>query len=113
MDIDIDINTHTQSLESYATLHNPVDCRCPQARPSIGFPKKEYWKGLPFPSPGDVPNAGIEPMSLVSSALRAGSLPTEPPGKPIYIRVCVCVCVCVYTSMIREVRVHLDFKFWK
>ena len=76
----------------------------------MGFPKQEYRRRLPFPSPEDLPNPGIEPMSLVSSALLAGSLPTEPPGKPIYIRVCVYIYI---TSMIREVRVHLDFKFWE
>ena len=42
-----------------------------QAPLSRGFPTQEYWSGLPFPSPGDLPNARTEP---VSSALRAGSL---------------------------------------
>ena len=44
---------------------------------------------MPFPSPGDLSNPGTEPMSLVSPALLAGSLPTELLGKPICIRVCV------------------------
>ena len=39
---------------------------------SMGFPRKKYWNGLPFPSPGDLPNAGIKPES---PALQAGSLP--------------------------------------
>ena len=34
-----------------------------QAPPSMGFPRQEYWSGLPFPSPGDLPDAGIEPRS--------------------------------------------------
>ena len=46
--------------------------------PSMGFSKQEYWSGLPFPSPGDLPNPGIEPGSL---ALQADALPSEPPGK--------------------------------
>ena len=46
---------------------------------SMGFLSQEHWSGLPFPSPGDLPNQGIEPMS---PALQAGSLPSEPPGKP-------------------------------
>ena len=46
---------------------------------SMGFPRKDYWSGLPFPAPGDLPNPGIEP---VSPALQADSLPTEPLGKP-------------------------------
>ena len=39
------------------------------------FSRQEYWSGLLFPSPGHLPNPGIEPASLVSSALQAGSLP--------------------------------------
>ena len=40
-----------------------------QAPLSMGFPEEECWSGLPFPSPGDFPNPGIEPLSAVSSAL--------------------------------------------
>ena len=50
-----------------------------QAPLSKGFPRQEYWSELPFPSPGDLPNPGIEPRS---PALQADSLPTELPGKP-------------------------------
>ena len=46
----------------------------------MGFPKQEYWSGLPFPSPEDIPNPGIEP---VSSALAGRFFTTEPPAKPI------------------------------
>ena len=46
---------------------------------SMGFSRQEYWSGLPFPSPGDLPYSGIEPGS---PALEADSLPHEPPGKP-------------------------------
>jgi len=42
------------------------------------FSRSEYWSGQPFPSPGDLPNPGIEPMSL---ALQADSLPAEPQEK--------------------------------
>ena len=45
-------------------------------------PRHEYWKGLPFPSPGDLPNPGIEPVSLVSPSLVGGFFTIEPPGKP-------------------------------
>ena len=45
---------------------------------SMGLSKQEYWNALPFPSPGDLPNPGIEPASLVSPA---GSLPQAPPRK--------------------------------
>ena len=50
-----------------------------QAPPSMGFSKQEYWSGLPFPPPGDLPNSGIEPRS---PALEADPLTSEPPGKP-------------------------------
>ena len=46
--------------------------------PSVGFSRQEYWSGLPFPSPGDLPNPDIEPGS---PALQADSLPSESPGK--------------------------------
>ena len=42
------------------------------------FFRQEYWSGLPFPSPGDLPDPGIEPKSV---ALQTDSLPSEPPGK--------------------------------
>ena len=45
------------------------------------FSRPEYWSGKPFPSPGDLPNPGIEPRS---PTLQADSLPAEPQGKPIY-----------------------------
>ena len=50
-----------------------------QASPFMGFSKQEYWSGLPFPSPGDLPDPGIEPGP---PALEADALTSEPPGKP-------------------------------
>ena len=50
-----------------------------QAPLSMGFSRQEYWRRLPFPSPGDLPDQGIEPGS---PALQADALPSEPPGKP-------------------------------
>ena len=50
-----------------------------QAPLSVGFSKQEYCSGLPFPSPGDLPNPGIEPGS---PTLEADALTSEPPGKP-------------------------------
>ena len=50
-----------------------------QSPPSMGFSRQEYWSGLSFPSPGDLPDPGIEHRS---PALKADSLPSEPPGKP-------------------------------
>ena len=53
-----------------------------QALLSMGFPRQEYWNGLPFPPPGYLPDPEIEPTSPVSPALQEICLPTEPPGKP-------------------------------
>ena len=50
-----------------------------QAPPSMEFSRQEYWRGLSFPSPGDLPDSGIEP---VSPTLQADALPSEAPGKP-------------------------------
>ena len=51
------------------------------------FSRPEYWSGLPFPSPGDLPNSGIEPASPI---LQADSLSPEPPEKPdTYIHICI------------------------
>ena len=49
-----------------------------QAPLSMGFSRQEYWSGVPFPSPGDLPDPGIEPRS---PALQADALLSEPPGK--------------------------------
>ena len=50
-----------------------------QAPLSMQFSRQDYWNGLPFPSPGDLPDLGIEPRS---PTLQADALPSEPPGKP-------------------------------
>ena len=52
-----------------------VACQAPL---SMGFPRQEYWSGLPFPTPGDLPNPEIK---LTSLALAGEFFPTEPPGK--------------------------------
>ena len=64
--------------KSCPTLATPWIVACQPPLP-VRFSRQEYWTGLPFPSPGDLPNPGIEPGSL---ALQADSLPSEPPGKP-------------------------------
>ena len=53
-----------------------------QAPLSMGFPRQEYWNGFPSPSPGDLPNSGIE---LMSPALVGGFFTTAPLGKPTYL----------------------------
>ena len=67
--------------QSCLTLCNPVDCSPPGSL-SMEFSRQEYWSGLPFPSPGDLPDPGIKPRS---PTLQADSLTSEPPGKPTYL----------------------------
>ena len=91
--------------KSYPTVATPWTV-ARQASLPMGFSRQEYWSGLPFPSPGDLPDPGIEPRS---PALQAYSLLTELQGKLtvadnfiilIYICVCVYVCVCVCVCII-------------
>ena len=63
------------------TLCNPMDYVACQAPLSMGFSRQEYWSGLPFPSPGDLPDLGITLLSCVSCTAD-GFFSTEPPGKP-------------------------------
>ena len=59
----------------------------------MGFSRQEYWSELPFPSPEDLSDSGIEPTS---PALAGGFFTTEPSRKPcICVYMCICVCVCV------------------
>ena len=52
-----------------------------QALLSMGFSRQEYWSGLSFPPPGDLPDPGIEPKAPATPALAGGFFTTEPPGK--------------------------------
>ena len=54
--------SHFNRAQLFATLWT-VACQAPL---SMGFHRQEYWSGLPFPSPGDLPNPGIKPTSLIS-----------------------------------------------
>ena len=54
----------------------------------IFFPRQEFWSGVPFPPPGDLPNPGIELMSFASPALTGGFFTTEPPWK-FYRKACI------------------------
>ena len=63
---------------SHVRLFETLWTVAPQAPLSMGFSRQEYWSGLPFPSPGDLPDPGIEPRS---PALQADPLTSEPPGQ--------------------------------
>ena len=75
----------SEVAQSCPTLCDPVDCNPPdssvhgilQAR-TMGFSRQEYWSGLPFPPPGDLPDPGIEPATPAS---QADAFTSEPPGK--------------------------------
>ena len=66
----------SHSVMSDSVISWTTACQAPLC---MGFCRKEYWSGLPFPSPGDLPNPGIKPGS---PALPADSLPSGLPGKP-------------------------------
>ena len=81
------ISNHTELnccclvAKSCPTFCDPMDCSLPGSSVH-GFPRQEYWSGLPFPSPGDLLNLGIEAMSLASPALAREFFTTETLGKP-------------------------------
>ena len=74
------VKSESEIAQLYRLLGTPWTAAY-QAPRSMGFCKREYWSGLPFPSPGDLPDLGIEPGS-VASTLAGGFFTTEPPGKP-------------------------------
>ena len=93
------ISNRVFGIESVNPLQLPSECVCVwlsrsvmshsfvtpwmvvhQVPLSMGFSRQEYWTGLSFPSPGDLPDSGIEPKS---PTLQMDSLPSKPPGKPL------------------------------
>ena len=74
-----------QSLLSCVRLFVTPWTVAQQAPLSAGFPRQEYWSGLPFPSPGDLSDPGIEPKSLEAPALAGGFSTTVPSRKPQYV----------------------------
>ena len=77
-------------------LNSLGPCGRSQASLSMGFSRQDYWTGLPCPPSGDLPHPGVEPTS---PALQAGSLPTEPPGKPsLAVRIMILLALRVLLS---------------
>ena len=77
--------------QSCLILCDLMDCSLPGSS-SIGFPRQEYWNGSPFLSPGDLPDPGIKPKSLVSSELAGRFFPLCHLGGPYrYAAVCLSV----------------------
>ena len=83
--ITLGVCVHAKSLQSCPTLCDPMDYIACQSPLSMGFFRQEYWSGLPYPSPGDLSDPGIEPASPVSPALQVDSFTAEPPTKPRYV----------------------------
>ena len=69
--LNVECAMYVKSLSRVRLFATPWTIAC-QAHLSMGFSRKEYWSGLPFPSPGDLPNPGTEPTSPVSPALVGG-----------------------------------------
>ena len=73
------VKSESKVAQLCPTLCSPMDYSLPRySYPSMGFSRQEYWSGLPFISPEDLPNPEIKPGS---PALQADALPFEPPGK--------------------------------
>ena len=73
--------SHFSRVQLYVTLWTVAH----QAPLSVGFFRQEYWSGLPFPSPGDLPDPGTEPGSLTSPALEDGFFTTRDTWEAVFI----------------------------
>ena len=83
-----------------------------QAPLSMGFSRQEYWSGLQFPSPGDLPNPGIEPRS---PTLQADALTSEPPGKPFISSRSLLNLSCIFSILVSRLFICdaiLFSRFW-
>ena len=91
------------------TLATPWTVAC-QAPVSIAFLRQEYWSGVPFPPPGDLPIPRIEPRSLVSPGLAGGLVTTSPTWKAhFYYRLFIVLIICVDTC---NFWLHCGLKCW-
>ena len=80
--------------QSCLTLCGPMDCS-PPGSSVHGIFRQEYWSGLLFSPPGDLPNPWTEPMSLVSAAWQVDSSPTEP-----FIKWYLCLCIFILETLL-------------
>ena len=99
-----------QLLQSCPILRNPMNCSLPGFSVH-GIFQQEYWRGLPCPPPGDLPNPGIKPSS---SSLQVDSLPTEPPREPWYKHPKMRECSWIFTLMrwVMHLQVNLTLLVW-
>ena len=68
--------------QSHLTLCSPMDCMACKTPLSMGFPRQEYWNGLPFPAPGDLPDQRSNLCLLQVFCIASRFFTAEPPGKP-------------------------------
>ena len=104
-----------KSLSRVRLFATPWTAAC-QAPLSMGFSRQEYWSGFPFPSPGDLPDPGIEPTCPVSRALASGFFTTAPPGKHtdiyhIFIHSSGIDCFCVLSMWIKGTSIFMNYSF--
>ena len=85
--------SHLSCVQFFVTLWNVAH----QACLSMGFSRHVYWSGLPCPPPGDLPDSGIEPGSLMSPTFAGGFFTTSATCEA---HSCVCVCVCVRETLL-------------
>ena len=115
---------HAKSLQSCPTLCDPVDCSS-QAPLSMGFSRQEHWSGLPCPSPGDLPDPGIEPESLRSPASAGRVFTTSATWEApkhvdgcmyidtyvhidaFYVYVCMCTFICIFMYTCMHICIYL------
>ena len=81
------VKSESEVAQSCLTLRDPMDCSLPGSSVH-GLFQARNGSELPFPSPGDLPDPGTEPRSLVSPVLAGGFFTTVPPGKPLYSMGC-------------------------
>ena len=102
MDSTNDMGAQPAQLLSDSAAPWIVACQAPL---SMEFSRQEYWSGLPWPPPGDLPNPGIEPSSLVSPALPGRFFTTSAPWEALMndvhvcVRMCRCVCALIHVQL--------------
>ena len=100
-----------QSCLLFSTLRTVAH----QAPLFMEFSRQEYWSGLPFPSPGDLPDPRIKPMSPAFPALAGRFFSTTPPGKPIFFYVLVlitCLVNILYNKYLYYVTFYIIISKW-
>ena len=97
----------SEVTQSCPTLSDPMDCS-PPGSSDMEFSRQEYWSGLPFPSPGDTPDPGIELRCLMSRALASRFFPTTATrGDHTCIHVVILISP-LLTPYFNKLRVHTD-----